>query len=980
MPAAATASQPKKGFLEKAFNVKRFLKATPLGPAVVWYERVEDPVGEIKKFVKIAVQDRILFSTLGPYFREHPIYGLTQLMVNAPKKIFDLTREVWNWNATWGFKKHVVPKFTEDQLKKIIYPLAQNRIQESDHLGRLILKDEKGERLKLAYDRRINFWDLFDVPGSQGKGAMKSTAVFTPKAGAGSQRAFGTGVQIFKKGLLGVPLFFINPLLAPLPLLLDDRVLSHLGWEDQAGFYRDKLGLPLLNNQNEYVPGLKVLTEDGREWVLPARNLLPGDIRAKARVFQGRFAPILNKVAGAARGFYVFKSYFSLNPQNLDSFGWARELGEMNFKAGTLPAKIVQRSGRLAQFSRTLFYLHPRNWLNGEAFKKLGFAESLVLNRGQDFLHRAARGIYNFHPATLLGRAAGAVKRWLLAAKKKADDFWKKLLLIPLKLLFDLLMKLLTGIAKWVAGKIAPYLARFGGWLSKLIPPGVKEFFAKAGAGIGESLVGKLMAKIGAQLAGKALLGMSLRFLGNLLFKGAFEAFAWLTAPELQILSYAWKAVSWILQQTVGRLLQAVSSRLVASLASRLGISLAQAGWRMVLGALAQRAWGALLQFAWRPLVGWLAQSAWPWVARLGAQVIWPTVAGFFTTTLPAALAGLATWLGAALAGVSLASVGIVIGIVVVVVVLIFVVAFVVPQLFWNPYKGEPGAPQLVLSKIVKVDPADANGGGTSRIPYLDGGDHLVEFLFLVKNAGSKRATAVSVTDVKLGRTFPESGPAELEPGQEKELGRGGLAVRADSDRVETNEALGTAVVEGETLNFSDVGILLVGNPPTAPPCGWPATGFLRTLFQDDYPLSPGEAKSSGIHIVSVMEDDGSRPSQSVWATVNGVVARMWFDKNWGGVMIIKGLDGTFAVGFIFLTEASVRAAPATGQTKFGLRVGSSVRLGQLVAETYFGPVKNSWDTSLLYTVKLNGDFKDPFDYTPSRPSRLDSVTAGGCW
>ncbi|MEK7611549.1 MAG: hypothetical protein AAB486_04235 [Patescibacteria group bacterium] len=1083
-----------KGFFEKFTSKlpKNILKQTRIKGVITTYEKVEDFPGELKKAVKLAAKDRVFYSAFGPYFRQNPIYGVMELTANAPKKVFNLVNDyVWQPNTTWGYEKHVTPTFANDQ-KDILNHFAQNQFQETDQLGHLVLNNDKGERLKLAYDRRIEIMGV-KVPFSQGKGAIKNTTVWTPKANAGNLRALGTVFQVIKKGALGYGLSFINPLLAPLPILLDDKILSHLGWETQGGIYRDKIGLPLINGQNEHVSGLKVLTEDGREWLLPQWKMSPADIRAKARVFKGggRLAGFLNRVAGLSRGAYLFNRYI-FDHRALENFGWIREIGEVNLRGGQTTVNVVHRSGRLSQLGRSLTYLHPKNWINGEAFKKLGFAESLILgadgkpmrwltkltprqgfewaqylysvsrlfsrnpselgrygwenihikdikdqmdvllrnggrfaqfnrllfylhpknwllgnetwkrlgwdtvggafekhpialadkwgpkkltgvnliprnstNRLTNFVHRSARLIHDLHPKTWLGKAGGAVKGWLLAAKKKSDGVWKKLISIPLKFLFDLAMKALSKLASVIWSKVGPLLSRLSGFISSHIPAGVKSIFSKVGAGIGESVVGKLFAKIGAQLAGRALLGVAARFIGNVLLKGAFEAFAWATAPEIQVLSYAWRGIQWLLGQTVGRVLGALSSKMAVSLASRLGVPVAQMGIRFLLGTVL------------RGIGTFLATSA------------WPAVAGFFTSTLPAWVAGAGGALSTALAGISFASLALTIGIATTLAGLIFIITIYVPALFWNPARSEVTHTQVVLDKIAKVVPGDPATSfiGTNRLP-VDNLEHTVEYFFRVRNTADKKATAIKVTDAKLVKTFPLDGSTiDLNPGQELEIGRFAVKIRANSERVETNEAIGTAVIEGETITFSDVGLLLIGNPAWAPPCGWPATGTLRVLFLDKYPLCPSESECSGIQIVGLPDEfTFMRQSQKIRSTLNGVVSQLWFDLKLGGVMKIKGLDGSFEIVYAYLTEASVRPVSG-GLTKYGLEVGTRVNLNQEVAETYFGPLPLSWDTSLHYQVKVlhygsgvsGFDNKDPLEFTPTRPDRDATVQAGGC-
>lgn len=994
----------KKGFFERAFNLKRVLKTTPLKKAIGLYEKIEDPVGELKKEIKIRIAERALFSMVGPSFRTHKLRNVANLLTNAPKEVFNWGYYgVWNggwWYGNWGYKTKLQPKIDD----KVLDTLLEGK--NLDSAGRLVLKNENGEivhkALQLDYKR-----SRFGVPEST------TARLLDTGRGSGVARLAGKAIGHLKWGL-------INPALPLVSLLLSKDTLGYLGWEAPPGYFKDKFGRPLKDEQGQLVRELKVVTKDGREWTLHPSLSGPHDPLSKARVFAGRGAGLLNAVSGFSRYAYSARSFFSLKPGALGAFGWEVE-NLIGIRGG--PSINIHRAarGKFAAFNRLLFYLHPRNLINGETFRLLGWSGTYAQFRGEGFDikgwaglrsairprarvddprrwvrfgQRIARFIYGFHPRSLfhaewretshyynayrflrrrfgaalaqspLGIAGGILKRWLLAAKKKSDDFWKNIVLGKiLKFVFDLLVRLAT----WAGGKLAS-LGKFL-W-NNLAPSWLKDFLAKAGAKIGESFIGKFFANLGAKLAGNTALALGLRglgFLGKFLLKGAFELFSWATAPELQILSYVWRGLSFLFSQTIGRLLAAVSSRLVASLASRLGIALAQVGWRALLGALLRTA-GT-----------WLASSA------------WPAVAGFFTTTLPAWAAAAAEALGAALAGLTVTSVLVAIGIAVTIAIILFVITIYAPALFWNPARSEVTHTPVILSKIVKVAPGDPAAGyvGTNRLP-VDSLEHTVEYFFKVKNTADKLATEVRVTDQKLGKTFPTDGSAvTLDPGQEKEVGRFNVKVRANSQRVEMNEAIGTAVVEGETINFSDVGMLLVGNPPWAPPCGWPTTGILQVLFGGKYPQCPTEAECSGIQIVGRPEE-ALRPSQKVYSVLNGVVSQLWFDRKIGGVMKIKGLDGSFEIVYGFLTEASVKPVGG-GLTKYGLKVGSQVTLGQEVAETYFGPLPLSWGTSLHYQVKVlhygaevgSFDNKDPLEFTPSRPARGATVPQEGdskCW
>lgn len=1036
-PGGAGPAKSAKSFFERAFNTKRFLKTTPVKKVIDVYEYAEDPLGELKKQVKMKITERALFSMVGPSFRAHKIRNVANLITNAPKEIFGWGYYgVWGgdwWYKNWGYEKALQPKID----KRVLDQLLEGKTLDSS--GMIVLKDGNGgisrKAIQLDYKR-----SRFGIPESTTERLLKVGR------GEGFKRFAGKALGHLKWGL-------INPALPLVSFLLSQDTLGYLGWEASPGYFRDKFGRPLKDEQGQLIRKLKVTTKDGREWTLHPHLPGPGDSFSRIRTFTGRGAGVLNAVSGFSRYAYVSRQFFSRNPYIFNNFGWERVY---------VPGQeqiLLRNGGRFAQFNRALSYLHPSNWMFGnETWKRLGWdtvggafekhpialadkwgakkftGVNLIPRAGQNRLanglHRFARFVYNFHPTTLLnrlreavgrtrpaqlirslrtdarllrnlgpreylrlkrldfsnwaslsngrlargyrglrqswlGKAGGAVKGWLLVAKKKSDEVWKKLITIPLKFLLDLAMKLLSKLASVIWSKVGPLLSRLSGFISSHIPAGIKGIFSKVGAGIGESVVGKLFAKIGAQLAGKALLGVAARFIGNVLLKGAFEAFAWVTAPEIQILSYAWKGIQWLFGQTIGRVLGSISSKVVASLASRAGMTLAQFGWRALFGTLA------------RTLGTWLATSA------------WPALTGFVTSTLPGWIAGLSSALSSALAGVSLASLAITVGIATILASLIFIITIYVPALFWNPARSEVTHTQVVLDKVAKVAPGDpaTNFIGTNRLP-VDNLEHTVEYFFRVRNTADKKAAAVQVTDAKLAKTFPLDGSTiELNPGQELEIGRFAVKIRANSERVETNEAFGTAVIEGETTTFSDVGLLLIGNPAWAPPCGWPATGTLRVLYLDKYPLCPVESECSGIQIVGLPDEVTlMRQSEKVRSTLNGVVSQLWFDRKLGGVMKIKGLDGSFEIVYAYLTEASVK--PVSGSlTKYGLEVGSRVTLNQEVAETYFGPLPLSWDSSLHYQVKVlhygsgvNGfDNKDPLEFTPTRPDRDATVQAGGC-
>ncbi len=1063
-----------KSFFERTFNVKRFLKTTQVKSVFEWYDRVEDPVGELKKEIKKRIAERALFSMVGPKFRGSKFRNVSNLITNAPKEVFNWTYYgLWGggwWYKNWGYEKHVQPVVKAETVNKFL----------------------AGDLKQVPYER-----NLLGVP--------KSYEAVLPKGGrfAGGWRLAGKVLGHVKWGLLATIPF--GPLGLPIAslasLFLSEDSLASLGWETQQGYFRGKNGQPLLDRQGNIVRSRNIVTEDGREWTLRVSPMRPGDPLAKARVFTGtgRSARLMNGVSNASRYAYSLRHFFSRDTRFFDQQGWTRfgsypkytasgsyagfnralfYLHPKNWLLGTETWKRLgwsqqellglrggkmltvyrRASGRLARLSRIFYYLNPRNLLNGETFRLLGWNERYSVFRGEGFdingwvshrsssqliprysnnrlmngFHRFSRFAYNFSPGVLLerlrgwfgdrraglannarllrslgirsylslkgvdfnnwvsqsknplargllrlrrsglgkaagglrnglGLAGGAAKKWLLAAKKKSDEVWKKLIAIPLKFLLDLIIKLLKDVALWVAEKVGPYLSRFGGFLSKLVPQGVKELFAKFGAKIGESLVGELLSKIGAQLAGKALLGVSLRFIGNVIVKGAFEAFAWVTAPEIQILSYAWRGAQFLfsklLWQPAKWLVQQGATRLLTSLGERLLGQGVQATWRAVFGQLGSRLGGFLLEYAWRPLVGWLSGS------------VWPAVTGFITTTLPAWAAAAGEVIGAALSALMASIAGMVaLSMLIIAGILVLVgIFYKITEFISNPTAKDVGRAPVVLSLKVAVDPKDTNGGGTNRIPNLDGKDHLVEFFLKARNDAEKKALNLQLlVGAPLNKSLSLD---ELGPATEKEFDKFGTMVNAGSARTETYLVTGTVVIDGKTYDLSTVGTLTIGASVTGRPCGWPATGALLSRFSDPWhSCMSGEQTCSGDLVRAFSDEDVTgqvvlSPLQS-----EGVVSNLYFGDD-GGILNVKSLDDHFEIGLIHLARSSVELEPLTGLTHFGLKIGSHVTHGQQVAETYIGEIGRSHTTNLFYQVKLDGDNKDPETYAPA-PTR----------
>ncbi len=300
--------------------------------------------------------------------------------------------------------------------------------------------------------------------------------------------------------------------------------------------------------------------------------------------------------------------------------------------------------------------------------------------------------------------------------------------------------------------------------------------------------------------------------------------------------------------------------------------------------------------------------------------------------------------------------------------IVIFVLFFLIPGSFRPTDALESGSAKVILSKSVKVEVNDPNGGGTN---YLRKDDlpHTVEYTLSVRNLSDKSILRVRVEDNGIAYT-----KEDIAPGGYIEVASYGATKTASCTScpyLDTNRAEGEAfMADGTRVPLSDVGVLIIydGSAPPAgnPPCGWPAAGMITSIYARDHDgVDIGAATGATV--------------QEIHSPVMGVVSSIYWDAASGGHIKVKGVGLTgggtvYETEFVHLSLESV-SGPAA------LSLGSQVNLGQTIGVSYIGRLTYSTGTHLHYRVRENGAIVDPQRYlAASKKSLNEWVTIGeGC-
>lgn len=282
----------------------------------------------------------------------------------------------------------------------------------------------------------------------------------------------------------------------------------------------------------------------------------------------------------------------------------------------------------------------------------------------------------------------------------------------------------------------------------------------------------------------------------------------------------------------------------------------------------------------------------------------------------------------------------------------IFQIFFVIGSAL-NPYRPLPvGEKVFQVTKTASPSHFD-----------VDNQSRTVRYTISVENRGEQEIADLTLTDSGSGSSWSLG---TLAPGK-SEIREVETTIVADADKIVTNIAEATGKIGGSPISAQDVGIVIVGNPPDAPPCGWPASGTIVVLFG-----VPGyvEKFHSGIDIGAGVLPGQNQP---IYATVNGVISNAYWTTRCGGLIRIKSLDGRYLVDYVHMSKSSINSwAP---------RVGEQVVRGEELGKTYHGPLPGcSTGTHLHYRIYENGKLVDPMNFTPSRAKVGDVVTAGDCW
>jgi len=183
--------------------------------------------------------------------------------------------------------------------------------------------------------------------------------------------------------------------------------------------------------------------------------------------------------------------------------------------------------------------------------------------------------------------------------------------------------------------------------------------------------------------------------------------------------------------------------------------------------------------------------------------------------------------------------------------------------------------------------------------------------------------------------------------------------------------------------NKKDVGIEV--SAQVAPPCGWPTTGQITTLFGQSTSV---ESSHSGLDIAADTSAtiDGGQP---VFNTMTGeLIQSSWTDSSGGTITVTSTINGTkYSVTYVHMSQEAVSVMSS--------RLNKTLNRGEAVGKTYSaitqdyfngdgvaspGELPHSGGTHLHYAIYVNSIPTNPLDYTPAKLGLNDTIVSpGGC-
>lgn len=1032
----------------KYFSEEFIKQGLPFGKnLVLYYKYAEDFTGKVKKEIKTNVASYIFYSSLGPAFKENPLYGLYQLSQNAPKTVFyfvkdNLVEGGW-WYKRLGYEKHSavarMEKVFDERTGRAVTRLQKNRWKvpqvttvwtPRDHfrLGPLRFAGDGGKALAGAFrtvDAVVNpfNWlrgDTFLYFGWE-RGHFDAAGNFAPKPNF-KPRVEGLE-NIDYKTILGpgtaknIP--FISPAARGLTvarayLFGDLDTLQKVGWgRAQKAIVEDHVyKRPILERALSFGEGKYGVRNYYRSIPNPGRlgkvcrvlryanpyYLVPNIVTGKAFTDWGWFEEVLKPgqlpglIGPGAQPYEgALPGGGSIRILKDEAGVYAGQICGAIHRSTDRGRRIVTIAGRnlhVRDVGRLLHYLHPRQLLlSGETLKMLGWIPNIVPvgpptfgqtiawgGRGGRF-GRLGRVLYYAHPASYFSRDF-SIFRNRLAPYLRSKNLYQ-------------------GAAKQLkAGKA----------LVDTAFDNVKKWFLGTTVGAGAATLGaRILARF--PFLRQLLLNPLLKFVG----KAALESLKWLISPSAQIISYtfrslrgAFRIVKDIIKyrHKLGKYFRVRrylfkrrfrGLRDVLRVLGRVGrgaFNLLRSGATRLLSQLGAQISGAAIRSAatsaLAALQGFIVNTVVPAIVSAATAV-----AGSALTTLGGVIVGIAGAIGIP-AGVIAVVGGIVLG--VIIFFAFFFLNLVLPTSL-KVWGGEGlGTGVVTIEKVAKVEANEKYQADKIGKNYLevDNNEHTVEYILTVKN-NSEAMKIVSLTATDdfgtpsdhtddLALSFPN---LNIAPGASFELKRYGKQITADSSKNIIDKVEGAASLVGvedpsetSTASFSDVGVFMILGAGVAPdpglPCGWPATGKITTIFNQDMEktgVKTPEKKHSGVDIAAT--DPTS--DQSVYSTLHGFLAASYWSADSGGIIKIKHPSGSFYVDFIHMSETTATDPSNT--------IGKEFALGDLVGQTHIGTLTYSSGTHLHYRVRMRttaGVYEnvDPMDYA-SRKSINDTVAAG---
>lgn len=983
--------------------VKRTLKAfRATGKALDYEAWARDPAGKAKTETKKFINDVVGFELFGPFFRQHPLWGLYGIVTNPPRFIAE------NWIVAPFLKGELFLKLGYET--KTLFKASGFR-ERKDATGRIIGRD-KIERWCDSLTQMDQFSQDIGLSGAERlRPARKPIAkVFGREIGPGLGGSTTTLQRVKPGGGAPAKLFRGLHRLSPINVI-GGSTFRELGWDALPGI--DSLGVetkvprfpiphpgrlargsrflyqlnPICWLDARYSPfrgweGFKMplpgfydqlVSSSGELYSGPLPQVLPSGYPqgARQRVIltagKADHLEILRERGGLGRvGRFIHEAHpaqWLRDGGSFERLGWRPVIqpGPIPHpKLGTVLRNIVrleENPTTLGAIGRFLFRGH--RWLGTGQFD--GLIEAGWMRLGIHHIYRPGRRaffnrlLYRLHPRNFGVRG---MPLGLSGAFPRAGRVVQSIQLSrPVRWAGRQLIEGRTAVEtawKRVKSKIALWLLahpRFHQLLLRLSSLGV-NLITKI------PLVGPLIRRI----AGDPFV----RFLGrSLLFLGR-ETFFWISSPGMQALRYTYNTAKFLFQHPLARLRDW------------------QRRARNLMGGTPARITRGSFNLLRRGL-GLAGQAVRAALSRLGVQIylqglrtLVVNAAGSLLSTIlgGGAAAGSSTTIGA---GTAVASGGVISGggiaaIIVVVVILLAALVFigrgVISGAFLKPPVEAIEAPELLLSKTVSPTQIRPDAPCVSSPPcavtyslqITNLGDQVAENVFVTDDAGTPENAADDIVFPRAG-----AGALNLEPGKKSPVYTytQEITVTPGESKVISNLATGHARIEGASTTFSDVAYLFIGEgsipppagaptgappiTPNSPPCGWPVEGRVSLLFGAKPPESPVEKSHTGIDIGTGR--GAYARGQDVYSPVQGRITSAYWLDDCGGIIKIESVTGNFTTDFVHMSRGAVD----------GLEPGRDIYLGQNLGKTHQGPIADcSTGTHLHYRVRQDGNLLDP--------------------